>query len=126
MANITNAQVVAWANNRARTLSDATEIFLAKILAYQSDYIAEGIAAAITGDPAGAAAKIDDGSVPAGAFPGQPAMGDGRQSITGTSLANLKAAIDQIVTAMNVTLVPGVGLTVKAIVDGIQVNGSPR
>lgn len=113
MAEIENPQIVAFANERARTISDAIEQFSAKVDSFLADYAAQGMAAAITA--AGASELIDDGSAT-----------DGRQRITGTKIVNLKAGLLQLQTAMTVTAVSGVGATPKAIADGIQVNGSLR
>ncbi|HEV3339594.1 MAG TPA: hypothetical protein VG125_04540 [Pirellulales bacterium] len=111
-ADSTDVQLVAWNNNRARTIADATEQFYAKILAYQTDYVAQGIGAKAT---TAGANNIADGYAT-----------DGRQPVTGNQLINLKAAIDQMVTALGVTNVAGVGTPVKSVADGIQVNGSAR
>jgi hypothetical protein len=113
MADISNPQVVTWANERARTIADQMTALLDRLLAYQADYTAQGIAALIIA--AGSANNIGDSAV-----------SDGRQIITGNSVLNLKAAIDQLVTAWNVTAVPGVGATVSAVQNGIQVKGSSR
>lgn len=112
MADSTDPQLILWDNQRARTLADATEIYLNVLLAYQSDYAAQGIAARAT---TAGANNIADGYAT-----------DGRQPVTGTKIINQKAAVDQAVTALNSTLVSGVGTTVKSIMDGIQVNGTPR
>lgn len=117
MAQITNNQVISWSNNRARTLADQMVGMMNKIIAYQTDFAAQGIAAAINGDTAGASSVINDGS---------GATGDGRNPVTGTTLINFKAAIDQLVTAWNVTNVAGVGSPVSAVQNLIQVNGSLR
>lgn len=116
MATITDQRVITWSDTRARTLADKTEQFLAVLLAYQADYVAQGIGALIT---AGVGTNLVNDSSVTGP--------DGRQQVTGNAIgANLKAAVDQMVTALNVTLVSGVGSTVKAVVDLVQVNGSPR
>ncbi len=86
---------------------------LNKLLAYQADYAAQGISAKITA--AVNTNLIADGSEM-----------DGRSRITGLQIQNLTAALTQLVTAWNVTAVLGVGTTVAAIENGIQVNGSPR
>jgi hypothetical protein len=57
-------------------------------------------------------------------------IGDGYETnglapITGTSLQNLIAGVNQLVTAWNTTLVTGVGTSVQAIVQTIQPSGSP-
>jgi hypothetical protein len=109
----TDAQVVKWANERARVLADQVERLRYAVVAYQADYLAQAIAAKITA--AGASEVIVDGSAT-----------DGRSIITGTSLTNLKAAVDKMVTNLTVDLVSGVGTTVAAIADGIEVNGTPR
>ncbi len=121
MAFITNAQVINWDNQRARTLADAMTFLLAKLIAYQADYAAQGINAAIVADAAGSTAVIADNPANPAAQPN-----DGRQPVTGTSLQNFIAGINQLVTAWNVTAVSGVGTTVAAIQNGIQVNGSLR
>ena len=113
MADIIDPLVIGWDNNRARPLCDTLTRTLAALLAYQADYAAYSIAAAVTAD--GATNKIGDGYAV-----------DGRQPITGTQLQNLIAGINQVVTAWNTTLVTGVGTTAAAIVQGIQVNGSPH
>lgn len=121
MANLTDPRIVNWSDQRVRRLADQTEIFLATLLAYQADYVAQGIGALITAG--GGTNLVGDSSV----VPGPSGQIDGRQQVTGNAIGpNLKAAVDQMVTAMNTTLVTGVGTTVKAIVDGIQVNGTPR
>lgn len=101
-----------WADQRYRTLADATEVYLSKVLAWQADYSAQGIAALASTD---ASNNIGNG-IPA----------DGRPLVTGTNLINFNAAINQVATAMNTTLVSGVGTTVKAQADIGQVNGSSR
>ena|ERR1019366_113562 len=113
MADITDVQLITFSNVRVRTIADQMTSLLTKLLAFQADYAAEGISALVTAD--GGTNKIGDGYTV-----------DGRQPITGNQIVNLKAAIDQMVTAMNVTLVSGVGATVASIQNGIQVNGSSR
>lgn len=115
MANLTDPRIIAWSDQRARTLADDVEQFTAKILAHQADYVAQGIAALITAG--GGSNLVADSSVTGP---------DGRQQITGNSLINFKAAVDQMVTALTSTNVTGVGSPPKAIADGIQVNGTPR
>jgi hypothetical protein len=107
-----NAQMSKWADERYRTLCDAYEIFLAKLLAWQADYAAQGIGALASTD---ANNNIGNG-VPA----------DGRPLVTGLNVTNFNTAVNQVVTAMNVTLVAGVGTTAKAQADIGQVNGSAR
>jgi uncharacterized membrane protein YjgN (DUF898 family) len=113
MAEITDPQVVLFANDRTRSAADKMEILYSILLAWQADYVAQGIAAKIV--TAGASNIIADGSEI-----------DGRQRITGNSIINLHAALTQLLTAWDTTLVTGVGATVKAVTDGIQVNGTPR
>ncbi len=113
MADITDVQVVAFSNQRARTVADKLAALLPVLTAWQADYAAIGILAKI--NAAGGANYIADGSDV-----------DGRIRVTGTGILNLKAAIDQIVTAMNVTTVSGVGTTASACVNAVQVNGPPR
>lgn len=115
MAEITNPQVVTFANERARTMADTVVRLSAQVDAWLADYTAQGIAAAITGDAAGSSSNIGDGSAT-----------DGRQRVTGSEIINFRAALLQVQTALTTTLVSGVGATVKAIADGIQVNGSVR
>jgi len=115
MADITNPQIVVFSNERARAMADHLVRFSAEVDAWLTDYAAQGIAAAITGDANGAGANIADGSAT-----------DGRQRVTGTKIINLRAGLLQAQTALTSTLVSGVGASVKAIADGIQVNGSTR
>jgi hypothetical protein len=115
MANITSPQVVAWANGRARTISDSIRQMYDKLKSYQTDYVAESVNAAIVADPAGSTAVIADGSA-----------ADGRQSITGTQIQNLIACINQVVTAMDTTNVTGVGSPPMTTANAIQVNGSVK
>jgi len=110
MANSTNAILNNWADSRSRTIADLLTKVRYAVDAYLVDYAAQGIAAAITAD--GAANNM-----------GQQ---DTRAPITGTQIVNQKAGILQLQTALETTLVPGVGATVAAINDAIQVNGSPR
>jgi hypothetical protein len=115
MANITDPRVTTWLEQRARPISDQAVAFLTKLLAYQTDWAAQGINALVVAG--GNANLIADGSVTGP---------DGRQQVTGLTLQNLKTCIDQIVTAMNVTNVIGVGSPPSTTVNAIQVNGSPR
>jgi hypothetical protein len=105
-----NAQLNAWADNRARVIADAITQFRYKLDAYLTDYTAEGIAALISADGASNYLGGQDSRVP----------------ITGLQILNQKAALLQVQVAMGTTLVSGVGATVNAINDAIQVNGSPR
>ena len=113
MAEITDPLVVNWANNRARVLADKLRAAYDALASYKVDYAAQGIAAAIA--TAGGSNLITDGSAT-----------DGRPRISGNTLTNFKAALDQIDTAMGTTLVSGVGTTANAQVNLIQVNGGVR
>jgi hypothetical protein len=113
MADITDPQVVKWANERSRVIADGIERLRYAVQAYQADYVAQGIGAKIIA--AGVGSVVADGSAI-----------DGRSIITGTSLVNLNAAISKLVTNLTVDLVAGVGVSVAGIADGIQVNGTPR
>ncbi len=111
MADITNPQVVKWSNERARTISDSLALLYAKIVAYQNDYSAQGIATAMN-----SAAAVDivlDGSA-----------NDGRAPVTKNQLVVLNNCITQIKTALDTTTVSGYAPTVW--INQIQVNGSPR
>jgi hypothetical protein len=112
MADVTDVQLVLWSNTRARTISDNLTIINNALLAYKTDYTAQGIS---TKAVAASGNNIADGYAT-----------DGRQPITGTKLINLKAALDQLDTAINTTLVSGVGATPASIIAGLQVNGSDR
>ena len=113
MADITTPQVVTFANNRTRVLADKIASLYYALTAYQNDYASQGIAALITAG--GTSNFIGDGSDV-----------DGRQRITGTQMANFKAGVDAMVTALGTTNITGVGTPMSTIVNGIQVNGSPR
>jgi hypothetical protein len=113
MADITDPQVVSFANQRARTIADKIVALQYALTAYQADYAAQGISAKITA--AGTTGNVADG-----------AANDGRSIITGTQVINQKAAVDALITAIGTTLVSGVGASALAINNGIQVNGSPR
>jgi hypothetical protein len=112
-ADITDPKAIIWDNVRARTLSDQIVILYNKLKAYQTDYASQAINAAIVAD--GASNNIGDGYT-----------SDGRQAVTGTQIQNLKACIDQIVTALDTTNVTGVGTPPMTTVNQIQVNGSLR
>jgi hypothetical protein len=118
MPDITDPQVVAWANERARTIADALVAFEAKLGGWQADYAAQSIASQISA--AGASEIVADWDDFGGVTK------DGRPRITGNQIINLHAAIAQVRTAISTTLVSGVGLPPKTIADAIQVNGSPR
>ncbi len=109
---ITDPQVVKWANERARVICDLITRLDYAIAAYKTDYLAEGIGARITA--AGPSEIIVDGSAT-----------DGRTPMTGTTLINLSATVNQLRTNFD-TAVAGVGATVSAVSAGVQVNGSPR
>ena len=113
MADITDVQVVRFANERTRVLADKLEALYFELSAYRSDYAGQGISAKITA--AGASGTIADGSDV-----------DGRQRITGVSIQNLAAGLTQLQTAWDTTLVAGVGATLKSMLDTVQVNGTPR
>src|SRR4051794_23176671 len=113
MAEITDPLIVNWANERARVLADRLRGAYDALASYRTDYAAQGIAAAISA--AGGSDLIADGS-----------EDDGRPRITGDTLINFKAALDQIDTAMGTTAVTGVGTTANAQVNLIQVNGGVR
>ena len=110
MAASSNAQLNAWADNRARVIADKITQLRYAMDAYLTDYAAAGIAALITSDGAANLMGTQDSRTP----------------ISGTQIINQKAALLQAQTAMETTLVSGVGATVAAINDAIQVNGSPR
>src|ERR1022692_576317 len=80
-ADITNVQLIAWDNGRARTLCDKIVQFNAVLTAYQSDYTSQGVGAAIIATGT-AGSNIGDGYAV-----------DGRQPITGTQIQNLIAAV---------------------------------
>lgn len=111
-ANSVNAQMNTWADQRYRTLCDALVILDAKILAWQADYVAQGIGALCTAD---AANNVGNG-VPT----------DGRPLVTGLNITNFNAGITALATALHTTLIGGVGTTVKAQADIGQVSGSAR
>jgi hypothetical protein len=113
MADITDVKIINWDNQRARTIADQIVILYNKLKAYQTDYAAQTINASIVADEA--TNNIGDGYT-----------SDGRQAVTGTQIQNLKACIDQIVTALDTTNVTGVGTPPMTTVNQIQVNGSPR
>ena len=113
MADITDPQVLTFANQRVRVIADRIVSLQYLLQSYQADYSAQGIANKIIA--AGTANNIADGAVT-----------DGRTIITGTSVINQKAAVDALVTAIGTTLVAGVGSSALTINNAIQVNGSPR
>jgi hypothetical protein len=113
MPEITDSQIIKFANERARTIADEVARLHYAIEGWLADYTAQGISALITA--AGATNVIADGSET-----------DGRVRITGTQLVNLRAALLQVQTAVDTTTVSGVGVAPFGIANGIQVNGSPR
>lgn len=108
MAASNNLQLNAWADNRVRPLADTLEHCMLVIDSYLTDYAAQGIAALITGDGASNLMGAQDSRIP----------------VTGTQIINMKAGLLQMQVAGETTLVSGVGATVKAIIDAMQVNGS--
>lgn len=109
----TDPQVVKFANERARTMADKLSLLHYEIEAWLANWTSQSISAQITA--AGAEEVIDDGS-----------SADGRAPITGTQLINMRAGLLQLQTALDTTAVSGVGAAPFAIVDAIQVNGTPR
>ena len=112
MEDITDVQIVNWANSRTRPLADRISGLYAALVAYQTDYAAQGVNAKASGAVAGS--NIADGYAT-----------DGRAPITPTSLINLSAALTQIKTALDAD-VAGVGASAISVINGIQVNGTPR
>lgn len=112
MADITSPQIISFDNTRVRVLADQMTALYAKLVAFQNDYAAFGMAALIAA--AGAANNVGDGYAV-----------DGRIPVTGTQILNFKAAIDQLVTSYG-TNVAGVGAPITTIQNAIQVNGSVR
>lgn len=113
MADITNAQVVRFSNERCRTLADTFVHSYYALLSFQSDYSALGIAALLASSSG--TDVVVDGS-----------LTDGRIPVTKNSIVNMSATIAQIKTALDTTLVPGVGVSAMAVLNTIQVNGSVR
>lgn len=113
MPETTDPQVVDWANTRARPICDAIRRLDELINSYKVDWAAGGISALIT--TAGPSQLIADGSAI-----------DGRVRVTGLTIQNLKACLDQMQTAMDTTNVTGVGSPPMTTVNAIQVNGGSR
>ena len=109
MAENTDAQVIAWANQRLRPIANEVEKLKYMLDAYINDYGAQTIVSLI--NQAGASLIIADGS-----------DSDGRPQVTGTMVINAEAAFLQLQTAINTTLVTGVGSTVHTILSAIQTN----
>jgi hypothetical protein len=112
MADITNAQVVKWSNERLRQLADLSTRTYYAAKSYQTDYatsaIAGAMALAANGD------VVVDGS-----------KEDGRTPVTKLAIVNFLAGLNALVTQFE-TIVSGVGTPMTTIQNGIQVNGSPR
>ena len=113
MADVTNPQLVLWANQRVRPLVNKLQNILLSAQQFQTDYANQSISSQIT--TAGGANLMADGSDV-----------DGRPRVSGTQIQNLKAAIDQIVTAMATTNVSGVGVPPSTILGQIKTtDGGP-
>jgi hypothetical protein len=110
---IVNPQVVRFSNEKVRTIADRFVSAYYALLDTQATYTANGIAALINAE--GASGTIEDGSAV-----------DGRSRITGIAVINNNAALTQLKTALDTTLIPGVGTSVMALLNTIQVNGSPK
>lgn len=113
MSQIVNPLTVRWANERVRTICNNVMQLKYVIDAYVADYGTIGLNAAIVAEVA--SGIVVDGS-----------SYDGRTPITGVDIQNLQAALLQMQTALNTTLVSGVGNPVAIIVGKIQTTGSPR
>lgn len=111
MAELSNPQIVRFANERVRTMADEIVRFSRHVDEWLADYAAQGIAPQLVA--AGLGSVIADGSET-----------DGRQRIDGLKVANLRAALQQLQAAIAVTTVAGVGATAKSVADGIHVNGN--
>lgn len=114
MAEITNPQIVTFSNEAGRVVSDKLAAVLVACQTFQTGWAAKGLAAAINSDPAGPASLISDGSAT-----------DGRTRVSGNDLLNLSASINAIVTALNVTVVVGVGTPPSTQFNKFQVHGLP-
>lgn len=112
MPENSNAQLVAWSNNRVRPLANSIYSLIYNINMYVTDYGTQGIAALI--NQVGASEIIQDGSDQ-----------DGRPQITGTMILNLQAAMTALQTQLETTLVGGVGTTTQAIVSPISTLNNP-
>lgn len=88
MADITNPQIVKFANERARVFADSLEQTYQTAKRMQQEWAA--LIATVT--PANTSDQVADGSH---ASAGQP---DGRKPLTGAQLTALKAMADTIVT----------------------------
>jgi hypothetical protein len=112
VADITNLVVVNFSDRRVRSVADKLAALHYVIEAWLADYASQGISAALT---AGGATNLVAQSA-----------GDARVPITGNQIINLRAALLQMQTALDVTAVSGVGASVFSIVNAIQVSGSPQ
>jgi hypothetical protein len=113
MADIVNPQVKLHSNKYVRTVVDRFVASYYALISCQGDYTGQGIAAKINAE--GASNFIADESET-----------DGRPRATGTAVINTNAALTQLKTAMDTTLIPGVGTTIMALFSTLQVNGAPR
>lgn len=105
-----NAQLNSFADTRVRTIADKVTACRLAIDSFLTDFAAFGINALIVADGASNLEGTQDSRIP----------------ISGTQVQNLKAALLQVQVAIETTLVSGVGATVAAVCDAIQVNGSSR
>ena len=112
MADITNLVVVNFSDRRVRSVADKLAALHYVIEAWLADYGSLAIAAKLT---AGGMANLVAQST-----------GDTREPITGTQIVNVRAALLQIQTALDTTVVSGVGSPPFTIVNAIQVSGSPQ
>lgn len=110
MAASQNLQINTWADIRARVIADKITSLRYAIQALLTDYAAEGMAALITADGTTNLVGTQDGRVP----------------ITGQQLMDEITVLTVMQTALSTTVIAGVGKTVAAVIDPIQVNGSPR
>lgn len=120
MADITNPQVIKWSNERARTLSDSIARLYAQIVAYQSDYAAQGIVAAMT--PFASGDILLDGSAQDGRAP----VTKNQISVLNNALTQVKKALDQNTASIAGDYNAISGFSAMTWVNQIQVNGSPR
>jgi hypothetical protein len=86
--DITTAQVVTFANTRARVFADALEQVYQTAKRFQQEWAA--LTTTVT--PPSTADQVADGSQASAALP------DGRKPLTGAQLTALKTTADQIVT----------------------------
>jgi len=102
-----NLQLNSFADNTVRTLADTLERAMLAADAFLTEYNAQNISTLINTD----------------GITNLMGTQDGRFPITGTQIINMKAGVVQFQTACETTLVPGVGTSLKTIIDAIQVNG---